>query len=355
MRRNALSKHKEQGILALHAVDPGLYSIHPAPLRGKDILKLEDGELVEVPVKANTPHSIEWTPDGDSTAEETVHSDLEVGEGKRKLVSLEVSQSKPMPLVAGGGVIAVLILGLLVMGFFGLWMPAQNVSPGRVPVGTIMPFAGPTSEIPDRWLLCDGSVESKSSYPELARIIRTTWDTWYASGGASDSFRLPDLQGRFLRGVDPVGRWDPGCKEEAVAGDKREEEYRGGFRTVDACEVGTYQDGSTALPIINPYQTSQVGPHSHSHRDVFHAEGGDWMQGNTARNSARKTIDNPSGVGSGASDFNNHSGAYETSTTESGGQHNHTVSGGGDTETRPINAAVHWIIYAGREDSMRAR
>ena len=34
-------------------------------------------------------------------------------------------------------------------------------------------------------------------------------------------------------------------------------------------------------------------------------------------------------------------------TIHSSGSHNHVVSGG-DSETRPINAAVEWIIFVGR-------
>ena len=63
-----------------------------------------------------------------------------------------------------------------------------------VPPGTIIPFGGPG--IPDGWLLCDGSQVSSSQYPALFAAIGTAW------GGNSTNFRVPDLRGVFIRGID---------------------------------------------------------------------------------------------------------------------------------------------------------
>lgn len=87
----------------------------------------------------------------------------------------------------------------------------------EVPVGTIVSFAGPiepgtasgTARDPGGlppsqrrlsdagWLLCDGRPVYQSVYPELFNVLQ------YAYGKQGDGvFCLPDLRGRFLRGVN---------------------------------------------------------------------------------------------------------------------------------------------------------
>ncbi|MCP4133072.1 MAG: hypothetical protein GY754_19050 [bacterium] len=73
------------------------------------------------------------------------------------------------------------------------------------PTGTIVPFAGPEANIPDGWVLCNGSSVSRDTYNNLFQAIGTSWGS--ADGS---SFNLPNLQGRFLRGLDIAGSIDPG-------------------------------------------------------------------------------------------------------------------------------------------------
>jgi microcystin-dependent protein len=63
-----------------------------------------------------------------------------------------------------------------------------------VPAGTIVAFAG--SNVPDGWLLCNGSEVSRTQYQGLFNAISTTW----GAGNGSTTFKLPDLRGR-----GPVG------------------------------------------------------------------------------------------------------------------------------------------------------
>lgn len=71
------------------------------------------------------------------------------------------------------------------------------------PTGTIQPHAGGTA--PDGFLVCDGSIVNIADYPKLYAVIGTSWGHGNeVSPGVSDglTFHLPDLRGRFLRGVD---------------------------------------------------------------------------------------------------------------------------------------------------------
>jgi microcystin-dependent protein len=83
-----------------------------------------------------------------------------------------------------------------------------------VPVGSIQPFAGGSDKVPDGWELCDGSSVSSSDpkYARLYAVIGTTFGNGSKTGSGqagTGNFNLPDLRGRFIRGVDQgVGR-DP--------------------------------------------------------------------------------------------------------------------------------------------------
>ena len=70
--------------------------------------------------------------------------------------------------------------------------------------GMIQMFAGSTA--PTGWLMCDGSVVSRTTYATLFSVIGTT----YGSGDGSTTFKLPDLRGRTPIGVNdstlPNGR-----------------------------------------------------------------------------------------------------------------------------------------------------
>jgi len=63
-----------------------------------------------------------------------------------------------------------------------------------VPTGAILPYGG--SSAPSNFLLCDGSLVSRSTYATLFGILGTT----YGAGDGSSTFGLPKLQNRI-----PIG------------------------------------------------------------------------------------------------------------------------------------------------------
>jgi microcystin-dependent protein len=77
-----------------------------------------------------------------------------------------------------------------------------------MPVGSILAFAGDTA--PAGWLLCDGDAIDAGQYPELAALLRGGW------GSDGDTVALPDLRGRFLRGVDRDAVRDPDGRSRGV-------------------------------------------------------------------------------------------------------------------------------------------
>lgn len=83
-----------------------------------------------------------------------------------------------------------------------------------VPIGAIMPYAGPIAsfdDIPSGYLLCDGSEVQQGIYPDLFDVIQFT----YGTGVNPSTFKLPDLRGRFPLGLDNM---DNGTTVNDVSG-----------------------------------------------------------------------------------------------------------------------------------------
>lgn len=66
------------------------------------------------------------------------------------------------------------------------------------PIGAIQAYAGSTA--PTKWLICDGSAVSRTTYSLLFNAIGTT----FGSGDGSSTFNLPDLRGRTPLGAGSI-------------------------------------------------------------------------------------------------------------------------------------------------------
>jgi microcystin-dependent protein len=84
------------------------------------------------------------------------------------------------------------------------WLQTDSYVPQH-PTGSITAFAG--SSAPISWLLCYGQTLVRATYPDLFAVVGTTYNT---GGEAGTDFRLPDLRGRTVAGVDNMGGTDAG-------------------------------------------------------------------------------------------------------------------------------------------------
>lgn len=171
-----------------------------------------------------------------------------------------------------------------------------------VPVGTIVGFGGPLEqEMLERqgWLPCDGRAVSRRNYETLFETIGETW----GRGDGVNTFSLPDLRGRFLRGVDAGS----GRDSDAAT---REEASNGG-NTGD--QVGSIQKDSFQEHHHLYRYISDAGSGDHRHpTDRFNAGPNSQIE-NRVGNAIASSQDNPSRT---------------------------------STETRPKNAYVYWLIRA---------
>jgi microcystin-dependent protein len=70
----------------------------------------------------------------------------------------------------------------------------QNNDPILILTGVIFPYGGETA--PTGFLLCDGSSYEIDDYPDLYAVIGNNY------GFDGRKFRVPDMRGRYMRGVD---------------------------------------------------------------------------------------------------------------------------------------------------------
>lgn len=181
------------------------------------------------------------------------------------------------------------------------------------PAGTVITFAGTTC--PTRYLNTDGTSYVKAEYARLYAAIGTTYGT--ASG---TTFNVPDFRARFLRGADGGSGRDIGTRTFMNIG--------GATSSVGSIQADSTKRPTTALTGTISGTAASNGVHTH---DIPTRTTG--ATANTGRLSEPPT-----------------GGAVGTVPTFSDGAHTHTVSGtatitgGGDAETRPINAAVLYCI-----------
>ena len=138
-----------------------------------------------------------------------------------------------------------------------------------------------TTTTPANFLECNGNELSRTTYADLFAVIGTT----YGAGNGSTTFNLPDFRGRFLRGLDTSGSVDPD----------------GSGRTVGDSQDDTFE----------------------SH---IHGSG---------------TFSNYSSVNSSITVTNGTLGLHSGTGT---GQDQVATSSAGDSETRPKNVAVRFLI-----------
>lgn len=159
-----------------------------------------------------------------------------------------------------------------------------------LPIGAIIMWGG-TDNVPGGWLLCDGTVDSQTQYPDLHQAIGSNF------GRCADTsqFRVPDLRGRFVRGVDPR----PGSGTSP--GNDADQQSR-----VDPTS-GTLWTNQGSL--VGSYQGDEMRAHTRSYA-MFASPPGGLLEGPFLQ-------------------------ANASTTGQTGG-----------SETRPVNLYLHFIIKA---------
>lgn len=120
-----------------------------------------------------------------------------------------------------------------------------------VQIGAIQPWAGGVSNIPDGYLLCNGSEISRTTYANLFSAIGTRWGT----GDGSTTFNLPDLRDVFLAGARED---DAGVAKTNITGSLLQ---TGGSTTTGSGEGSHDHGGATGSTVLT---VDQIPAHSHT-------------------------------------------------------------------------------------------
>lgn len=180
-----------------------------------------------------------------------------------------------------------------------------NLERNSVPVGTILAYGGPVDDArldSGMWKVCNGEALSRDEFRTLFEVIKTSW----GMGDGSTTFNLPDLLGRFLRGID--ARATPLNSDVPKS-------------------VGSKQGDSTRMPNAR-FQTDFKGPHSHTY---------------SRHSGTLIPIYNGVPLNHSHSNHDIAGNDFRDLTTGLDGGHLHGLTGG-DVETRPVSAPVIWII-----------
>jgi microcystin-dependent protein len=132
-----------------------------------------------------------------------------------------------------------------------------------MPVGAVLPYFGATA--PEGWLLCDGDAISRIMYSDLFEAIGTSC----GQGDGEETFNLPDLRGRFLRGVDGGAGNDPdrltrtdlnnlGGNTGDNVGSYQSDALRSHNHTVNALGTGQVASGSNGWAFFGSGSTGGV-------------------------------------------------------------------------------------------------
>ena len=181
---------------------------------------------------------------------------------------------------------------------------------GDYPIGTVVPFAGPVNEAQletQGWMYCNGNSVSRTTYPELVNAIGTA----FGEGDGSSTFNLPDLRGRFQRGVSHGSGNDPDVLLRRASGS--------GGNIGD--KVGSIQGYASGCALTESIGTSSNGKHTHTVEHVPYD------------NSSYAVAGSYQAIWNGG-----------TAPTDNAGAHDHAVTGGGDAESRPLNAYCYFVI-----------
>jgi len=114
-------------------------------------------------------------------------------------------------------------------------MLANAGSTGGNPPGTILWYASKTP--PDGYLVCNGSVISRTDYADLFSVIGTT----FGAGDGSTTFALPNLQAAFIRGAGSQDGYS------ATFGEKQEATRFPELKAVPTSTFDYYPDKTTSI------------------------------------------------------------------------------------------------------------
>lgn len=233
---------------------------------------------------------------------------------------------------------------------------APAVPPQGIPTGASLKWPCPAGNVPDGFLIEDGSTLNIDDYPDLFAVIGTTW-----GGDGVTTFQLPPGEGHYQIGAGPgldVGDV-VGANEIDLA-----HTHESGDLEVDEAGEHSHTSGTLASASAGAHTHSvsgtaaSAGAHTHSLSLSFPTSLTDVQSG------AGAEVASSTHLHTGTALENGEHSHTTSGTAASAGAHTHDVSGNtanagihahnvsGNTgealtdpvDIRPLSIAVYWII-----------
>jgi microcystin-dependent protein len=206
----------------------------------------------------------------------------------------------------------------------------NSTIPGGIPTGAIVPYAA--NSAPSGWVICDGSLYGRtaldpSPQPNLFGVIGTT----YGAGDGLTTFAVPDLRGMFVRGFDNGRGLDPLRVFGTTQADAfKSHNHSGNTGLFNATHVHSFS-GTTGVDSPD---------HVHAYTSVNASGNVQPFSSGTPVN----VIKTPTVAQNTGGANTRHTHTYSGTTSSGGSDHQHTIASDGQTETRPQNVAMNYII-----------
>jgi len=207
-----------------------------------------------------------------------------------------------------------------------------------LPAGVIVPYAGATA--PNGWLLCDGTLQNRTTQAALFAAISTT----YGAGDGSTTFGIPDLRGRV-----PVGK--------AASGTFNTLGGTGGAEThaITIAEMPNHDHGgvtggsgtlTTGTESADHTHSGSTGGRSAAHSHSFTIDGDTFLAGNAGTQKIIRDVNGVFGATTGST--------VSTSTGTESSDHTHSFTTGGRSaaHTHTIASHTHTVSAQGSGTAM---
>lgn len=193
---------------------------------------------------------------------------------------------------------------------------------------------------PDFLLPLTGGTYNWADYPDF-QSFNTSYPSQFIASSTGSTFTLVNINttGRFLRGGTSAGV----NQDDATA--------------LPNASFTTNTTGAHVHSVDPPAtNTNSAGAHDHGRGGTGSVGNGNWgliqqsSGGNNTTNSLDATpgepniVSNPRELGLATDGAHTHSVDIAAFNSASAGDHSHTITGGGDAETRPINTSVVWCL-----------
>ena len=226
---------------------------------------------------------------------------------------------------------------------------------GFCPPGVVLPYAGTVA--PEGWLLCDGSEIDQSIYTALYVAIGNTYNTQINSTTGTawasptlGNFRVPDYRGIFLRGTGTANGGD----STSLGGHQNQKTAKNGLVTGNSAAtvsgLKNQMNGSTGNQSAN--HTHGIGsdgygslPRANDHNWNSQYNAGGVVPIDDSWTTVQTAPSHSHGGGTGGNSVSHsHSWNFGTTATFSASGTATAQAISGDSETRPVNKGINYII-----------